>query len=108
MNQMKELRKQLKNVVKEVLPEVLNEALVQELYKKLTETLQLQLDRVGKDVRTTLETIDQRSKDSLGYLVRQATTVAPPSVLDNTPPTPPEEEGTDEEPEGAPESDPQS
>lgn len=72
-NQAKLLRSQLRQLVKEILPELLSSELRSEMHQKLAVEVQKRLDNVTKNVKDTLETIDQRSKDIQSYLVRQTT-----------------------------------
>lgn len=66
--QVKELRKQLRNVVEEILPEVLKSSTVDAI-----------MDEVGKrmrgiedHVKQIMGEMNERNKDTNGYLIRQA------------------------------------
>jgi predicted house-cleaning noncanonical NTP pyrophosphatase (MazG superfamily) len=72
MSNPKELRKQLRNVVQELLPEVLNN----EQYEALKKHVDARVDKVEKFVKDTMHEINERHKDTMGYLVRQVTTVS--------------------------------
>lgn len=67
------IRGQVRQVVQEVLPGLLNEEALQALTKKLTDEINLRLRHIESNVRDTLEAVDKRSKDSLSYLIRNAT-----------------------------------
>jgi len=78
-NQAKVLRSQLRQIVKEILPDLLSAELKSEIHKTLAVEVQKRLDNVTKNVKETLDTIDQRSKDIQGYLVRQTTVPTNPT-----------------------------
>ena len=86
MNDPKEVRKQLRRLMVEVLPEVLKDALVEAVQNKVMTDAQLRLKKIEQEVKTTLEALDKRQQETLGYLVRQVSTAAP-NILDN--PAPP-------------------
>lgn len=81
-NDAKLLRKQLKNVGPEVLKEILSEELKSQLYKELARDIQLRLTQIESMVKSSLEEMNERSKTTLDYLVRQAAT-APVEVKKN-------------------------
>ena len=66
--QVKDIRKQLRNVVQEMLPGVTS----QEMYVQLSKVINERLDQISKHINSTLETIDQRSKDVQTYVIRQS------------------------------------
>jgi hypothetical protein len=66
----KTLRKQLRNVVQELMPEVLKTELATDLKTEVISNVTRQLNRIEKTIQDRLEVLDQRSKDTLGYLVR--------------------------------------
>ncbi len=68
MNQ-KDLRKQLRNVIQEILPELLTAEVVKAIEKQVLE----RVTSIENDVKTTMREMTERQKDTLGYLVRQAT-----------------------------------
>lgn len=68
------LRKQLRNVVQELLPQLVTDELKAAMHQQLAIEIQKRLDNVTKNVKETLDMIDQRSKDIQGYLVRQTST----------------------------------
>jgi predicted transcriptional regulator len=80
----KDLRNQLRNVVKEILPELLSAELKSEMHQKFQVEVQKRLDNVTKNVKDTLDTIDQRSKDIQGYLVRATTQPLAPAEESST------------------------
>ena len=71
-NEAKLLRKQLHNIVKELMPALLTEELKSVMYAELTRQLNTRVDTIAKTVKETLDKIDERSKDVLGYAVRQS------------------------------------
>lgn len=73
MADVKLIRKQIKNVLDTLLPSMLNEALATDIKEQLSKEFQLRLSVIEKSIKDSLEKIDQRSKDSLGYLIRQST-----------------------------------
>ena len=77
----KEVRKQLRNIFQELAPEVLSQEVVEKMYRKLEESLNIRLTALETQVRDVLERLDKRQQDTLGYLIRAATT----PVVPNTP-----------------------
>jgi hypothetical protein len=75
---MKALRGQVRQVVKELLPEILTKEVAKEIFDRLQSAQSVQLSAISTNVTAALEKLDQRSKDTLGYLVRSATMVQPP------------------------------
>lgn len=73
--QVKLIRGQLRQLIKEMLPELLSEELKSAMHQKLAVEVQKQLDNLKENMKNTLNTIDERSKDIQGYLVRQTSTV---------------------------------
>jgi hypothetical protein len=80
-NQAKVLRSQLRQIIKEILPELLSAELKSAMHEQLRVEVQKRLDNVTENVKNTLDTIDQRSKDIQGYLVRQTTQVTGPAQV---------------------------
>ncbi len=68
-SKIKELRGQVRQIVKELLPEVLN----QEQFKALEKTILDRLDVLEKQTKDVLSEMNQRHKDTMGYLVRNTT-----------------------------------
>lgn len=68
MNNLKQIRGQLRQIVKDILPEVINK----EQHELLAKQIKDRLDLIEKDIKKTLHEINNRSKDTMGYLVRQA------------------------------------
>ena len=66
----KELRKSLRNVVQELLPNLL----LQELEKALYKSLEAKIKLMDEHVRQELNSMTERQKDTLSYLVRQVST----------------------------------
>ena len=81
-NPAKDIRKQLKPVVKDLLPEALSEAFVQAVFERVIAVLNPRLNKMERDVKTALDTMDSRQKDALSYLIRQATEAAQPKVVE--------------------------
>ena len=69
----KDIRKQIKNVVQDLLPGILQQELSKAVFEQVVSTLKVQLAAMENDVKTSLEDMQQRQKDVLGYLVRQST-----------------------------------
>lgn len=86
-NPAKILRGQLRQIVKEILPDLLTAEMKSKMHEELRVEVQKRLDNVTKNVKETLDTIDQRSKDVQGYLVRQTTQVAVPASVSLEPKT---------------------
>ena len=78
----KDIRKQLKPVVKECLGEALTEALAQTIFERIVATINPRLAKLERDLKTALDTMDARQKDALSYLIRQATDVSQPKVVE--------------------------
>lgn len=72
-NPIKALRGQVRQIVKELLPDVLKTELLEVIKKELVADFTTKLTRIENNVKETLQAVDQRSKDSLSYLVRQST-----------------------------------
>lgn len=70
----KELRKQLRAVVTESLPEVLKTELFKEVLTQVHKVNTANWEVLEKHIKDVLQSIDTRSKDTLSYLVRSATT----------------------------------
>lgn len=70
----KELRKQLRAIVKESLPEVLKTELFKEVLTQAQRANAANWEVLEKHIKDVLQAIDTRSKDTLSYLVRSATT----------------------------------
>lgn len=77
MSNPKELRKQLRNVVQDLLPDLIKSELGAAIHKSVSGIIQMRLDVMMKEIQNTLQTIDQRSKDVQGYLVRSTLKSAP-------------------------------
>lgn len=80
-NPAKMLRSQLRQIVKEILPDLLTSEMKSALHEQLRVEVQKRLDNVTKNVKETLDTIDQRSKDVQSYLVRATTQTAAPTEV---------------------------
>lgn len=65
----KTIRKQLRNVLVELLPTTLTELQFELLNKKID----ARLDQIEENTKATMREMSQRQKDTLGYLVRNAT-----------------------------------
>lgn len=64
----KVIKGQLRQIVKEILPELIAKELESELYKGLTRRIKDLEDHVKK----TVHDMNERHKDTMGYIVRQA------------------------------------
>lgn len=84
----KVIRGQLRQIAKELLGEIIVAEMRDSVIKEVKETyFDPRLKKIEDNIRETLQLVDQRSKDSLGYLVRQATepALAQPSAPKETP-----------------------
>lgn len=84
MGSVKMLRGQIRQIVKELLPEVFKEELTKAIQKEIEE----RLSRVDKHVKAALQEMNDRTKDTQSYVVRNlalATTQAatPKAVNDS-------------------------
>ena len=71
--EIKQIRGQVRQIVKEILPE----ALQSELGSAIRRDVFKQLDAAVKQIQEVLKQIDQRSKDTQGYLIRQTLKTKP-------------------------------
>ncbi len=67
----KDIRKQLRNVVQEELKNVILTEIKTQVSKELAVAIQKQLAAIETMIREKLTVMDERSKDTMGYLVRQ-------------------------------------
>lgn len=67
MNSLKQLRGQMRQIAQDLLPE----ALSKELYAKLEEKIDQKLKKIEEDTKKTMSEMNQRHKETMGYLVRQ-------------------------------------
>lgn len=65
----KDLRKQLRNVIQALLPELLTN----EILSAIREQNHKEIKKIEEDVKKTMHEMNERQKDTLGYLVRQST-----------------------------------
>lgn len=65
----KEVRKQLRQILVEILPETLTDLQFEMLNKKIDE----RLNKIEEDTKAVMKEMSQRQKDTLGYVVRNAT-----------------------------------
>ncbi len=79
------IRKQLRNVVQELLPTLVTEEVKSEMHKKFEVEANQRLNNITETVKKTLDMIDQRSKDTQGYLVRQSSQAGPAQVGEISP-----------------------
>lgn len=70
--QYKRLRKAIKNVTQDLLPQILVNETVAAIEKTVTAHVNQRLDGITQHVKTTLDKIDERSKDVQSYVVRNA------------------------------------
>lgn len=66
-SELKELRSQLRNVVKELLPEVLTAEVLMKIINE-------RLDKIERDNKAVMQEMNERHKNTMGYLVRQVST----------------------------------
>lgn len=76
MSNPKELRKQLRNVIQDMKDELLTQELSTAIEKKLYATINMRLTALENHVKSTLDQIDNRSKDLQSYVLRQSLPVA--------------------------------
>ena len=76
MNQAKVIRGQLRQIALELLPELLTEELRGKLFQSLQTEIGARLSKFENNVKETLTALEDRQKDTLGYLVRQVSTPA--------------------------------
>lgn len=76
MGELKQIRGQLRQIAKDILPGLLSEEVTKELHKSLQVRVDARLDAIEKHIRSVLEGIDQRAKDTQNYLIRQASSQA--------------------------------
>lgn len=74
MNDIKEVRKQLRRIVKEILPEILTA----EQYALIKQHNEAKLNELEKFIKDTLHEMNERHKNTMGYLVRQVSTPVEP------------------------------
>lgn len=67
MKDTKLIRGQLRQVLKEILPETLIETQLELLNKKID----ARLNQISEDTKATMREMNQRHRDTMGYLVRQ-------------------------------------
>ncbi len=72
------VRGQIRQIVKEIMPDIMEQALKADVYNSLKGELLTRLTMIETNVRQHLEKLDERQKDTLGYLIRQAS--APDSM----------------------------
>lgn len=68
MSDAKVIRGQVRQVVKEILPEIMQ----QQMYESLKKHTDQELAKIEKFVKETLHKMQDQHKDTMGYLVRQA------------------------------------
>ncbi len=69
MSNAKVVRGQLRQIAKELLPEVIN----QEQYEVLKKHIDSRINEIEAFVKKTLTEMNENHKNTMGYLVRQAT-----------------------------------
>lgn len=72
-NQVKQVRGQVRQIVKEVLPEVMKQEVGEVLRKEMSAAIK----QLEEHVKKQLHEINERHKDTMGYIVRQASSVDP-------------------------------
>lgn len=71
--QVKLLRGQIRNVVKELFPEVMTLEMAETVRKELSKRIDEHFDILSKQVKTSLEEINDRTKKTQDFLVRATT-----------------------------------
>lgn len=79
------MRKQLREMIRNEMDALVKEELVKAVREELSGEMRLNLRLLEKKVTETLEKVDERSKDTLGFLMRNVAAggqlgVNPPSV----------------------------
>ncbi len=74
MSEIKQIRGQLRQIAKELLPELLHE----QQYAALKAHVDARISEVEKFVKQTMTEMNERHKDTMGYLVRQSSTPIEP------------------------------
>ena len=69
--EIKQIRGQVRQIVKEILPDTLT----QEHYLVLKQHVDERINQIEKFVKEKLTEMNERHKDTMGYLVRQTTSV---------------------------------
>ncbi len=72
--ELKAIRGQLRQITKELLPDMLSQELKTEIYNSMKGEMLARLTMIETNVREHLTRLDERQKDTLGYLVRSIST----------------------------------
>lgn len=81
-NNAKELRGQLRQITKEVLPELMRH----ELYEKVRQEMKTEIEAIRKDVTAVLKAMDDRSKDTQSFVMREVLAASSNSPIAPTEP----------------------
>lgn len=66
----KKIRGQLRIIAQELLPELLTTELKSAMYDRLTAVITARLSAIEKDIRATMDEINNRSKETQDYIIR--------------------------------------
>lgn len=72
MSDAKQVRNQVRNVARELLPDILEQELTGAIRKEVLAHVDKRLNEIAAHMKHVLDTIDQRSKDSQAYVIRQS------------------------------------
>jgi hypothetical protein len=72
MSNAKDIRKQVRNVIQELIPELLTKEVVDAITKQMHE----RVTKLENDTKAQMKEMNERHKDVMGYLVRQASSPA--------------------------------
>lgn len=84
-NQAKQLRGQLRQIVQEQMPSLLNSALVKDIEAAIEARVNQRLDGITQTVKSTLDRIDERSKDIQSYVLRSSEKAVMPTPSGEAP-----------------------
>lgn len=77
------IRKQVRNVVQEILGEVLSAELKSALYADLDKKVMNKVEAIAKHIKSALDQIDERSKNTQDYVLRQGTMIPSQKLSEN-------------------------
>ncbi len=78
------LRKQVRNVAQAELPGIVTNELILELEKRLSAKVEARLDKITEYIKSALNDIDNRAKETQAYLIRNTSipAVAPTDTVE--------------------------
>lgn len=66
--------KQLRGQVRQVVKELLNEELIKQVHEILAKQISGELKKIEEETRKTMHEMNERHKNTMGFLVRNVTT----------------------------------